>query len=96
MLTKRHMLQTLVLCFPLLSFSIVFGFFFFSRSPLGQQARQGRFAHQSIGLIKQSMTAAPSGAQDYPGVKLRGLPLVLSPPAFSENGQCYIIAESFL
>lgn len=42
------------------------------------------------------MTAAPSGAQDYLGVKLRGLPLVLSPPAFSENGQRYITAERFL
>lgn len=62
----------------------------------GLQTLQGSFAHQSISLIKQSMTAAPSGAQDYPGVKLRGLPLVLSPPAISENGLPYVTAECFL
>lgn len=42
------------------------------------------------------MTAAPSGAQDYPGVKLRGLPLLLSPPAISENPQPYVTAQRFL
>lgn len=81
---------------PAQLFYFVWFHFILARSPLGQQARQGSFAHQSISLIKQSMTAAPSGAQDYLGVKLRGLPLVLSPPAFSENGQRYITAERFL